>query len=289
MIIARTMSEGDYLRMPTGVADFDSIIKGGLPAGSVVLLLGDVGAGQLEFALTSAAKLGLVKDHPETLNFFLGHSAKQGVLPNTISYMTFSKSKEDILQEVKLSFNSDYFESLRSNLKFKDFSEEYFLKSLVPVSWVGESKSSGLFSSQKGNGDLLEQMVGYFEENAEKSMVIVDSLTDLVLTETIPFLNIIAVLKGLQRMAKRWKSLIYFIMTDGILDKRKQQMIIDSVDGVLMFEWSKYRHTSKRQRYMYVEKFMSVLPHLDQEQISRFATLVTAQSGFVVVNTERVG
>ena len=55
------MSDGDVLRVPTGVADFDSIIQGGMPLGSVVLLLGDVGGGGLEFALTSAAKIGIVK------------------------------------------------------------------------------------------------------------------------------------------------------------------------------------------------------------------------------------
>jgi len=283
------MSDGNYERMPTGVADFDSILKGGLPIGSVVLLLGDVGAGQLEFALTSAAKIGLVKSHPETLDFFLGHAARKCQLPENISYITFSKSKDDILQEVKLSFNIDYYNSLVENLHFKDFSEGYFMRSLVPTKWVHESKIRGLFSPAKGEKALLEDLVNYFDNNAKSSMVIVDSLTDLVLNDSIPFPDLLAVLKGLQRMAKRWKSLIYLIMTDGILDRKQQQMIIDSVDGVLMFEWSKYHHTSKRQRYMYVEKFMSVLPHMEQERISRFATLVTSQSGFVVVNTERIG
>jgi len=108
--------------MPTGVADFDSIIKGGLPAGSVVLLLGDVGAGQLEFSLTSAAKIGMVMEDPKLIDFLLGHAAKKGKLPESIHYITFSKSREDILQEVGLSFNSDYYESLCKNLKFKDFS-----------------------------------------------------------------------------------------------------------------------------------------------------------------------
>lgn len=283
------MSEGKLTRMPTGVADFDSIINGGLPAGSVVLLLGDVGAGQLEFALTSAAKIGLVKNHPETSDFFLGHASRNCYLPENISYITFSKSKDDILQEVKLSFNSDYYQSLSRNLLFKDFSEEYFIRSLVPTNWVGDSGSKKLFSQTKSNKDLMEELIVYLDGNAPRSMVIIDSLTDLVLNESIQFTEVIAVLRGLQRMAKKWKSLIYLIMTDGILDKMKQQMIIDSVDGVLMFEWAKYHHSSKRQRYMYVEKFMSVLPHLDQERISRFATLVTSQSGFVVVNTERVG
>lgn len=275
--------------MPTGVADFDSIIKGGLPAGSVVLLLGDVGAGQLEFALTSAAKIGLVMEDPNALEFFLGHAAKRSTLPEKMSYITFSKSREDILQEVGLSFNRDYYESLTKNLNFKDFSEEYFIRSAVPMSWVGESKKNGLFCDSGEKKNILEEFVNFFDENSKHSMVIVDSLTDLVVNDSVPFSDLVAVLKGLQRMAKKWKSLIYLLLTDEILEKKKQQMIIDSVDGVLMFEWTKYRHTSNRQRYMYVEKFMSVLPHLDQERISRFATLVTSQSGFVVINTERIG
>jgi KaiC/GvpD/RAD55 family RecA-like ATPase len=283
------MSERDLVRMPTGVADFDSIIKGGLPAGSVVLLLGDVGAGQLEFALTSAAKIGLVMENPKSLEFFLGHAAKHGKLPESMSYVTFSKSRDDILQEVGLSFNSDYFESLSNNLKFKDFSEEYFMRSAVPMNWVGGSKRNGLFSDNSEKKGLLEELATFFDENASNSMVIVDSLTDLIVNESIPFNDIIALLKGLQRMAKKWKTLIYFILTDDILEKKKQQMVIDSVDGVLAFEWTKYHHTSLRQRYMYVEKFMSVLPHLDQARISRFATLVTSQSGFIVIDTERVG
>jgi KaiC/GvpD/RAD55 family RecA-like ATPase len=44
------------LKVPTGVPDFDAIIKGGLPEGSVVLLTGDIGAGQQEFIYTSAYK-----------------------------------------------------------------------------------------------------------------------------------------------------------------------------------------------------------------------------------------
>jgi len=287
------MSERDLVRMPTGVADFDSIIKGGLPAGSVVLLLGDVGAGQLEFCLTSAAKIGLVLEDPKTREFFLGNTAaRAGKLPESMHYITFSKSKEDIMQEVGLSFNSDYYESLSKNLKFMDFSEDYFMHSAVPTNWVGGTKRNGLFSNnheEEEKKGLLEKLVNYFDGNSDNALIIVDSLTDLIVNESIEFLDIVAVLKGLQRMAKKWKSLIYFILTDDILEKKKQQMIIDAVDGVLKFEWTKYHHTSLRQRYMYVEKFMSVLPHLDQARISRFATLVTAQSGFIVIDTERVG
>lgn len=281
------MSEGDAQRVPTGVADFDSIIQGGLPSGSVVLLLGDVGGGGLEFALTSAAKIGIVKEFPETRAFMLGDAGKHGQLPDKMCYITFSRSKEDILQEVKMSFNKDFYDSLRHNLLFKDFSKDYFVHTVVPTSWL-DAEASGVFSDKKQDG-LMESLVDFLDTNAPRSLVIVDSLTDLVVSETINFQDVIALLKGIQRMAKKWGSVFYLILTDDILDRKRQQMIIDSVDGVFMFEWAKYHHTSKRQRYLYVEKFMSVLPHLDQERIARFATLITSQSGFVVINTERVG
>ena len=145
-----------------------------------------------------------------------------------------------------------------------------------------------MFSDKKEDG-LLESLVDFLDTNATNSMIIIDSLTDLVVSETVDFQHVVSLLKGMQRMAKKWNSVIYLLLTDEILDKKRQQMIIDSVDGVLKFEWAKFHHTSKRQRYLYVEKFMSVLPHLDQERIARFATLITSQSGFVVINTERVG
>ena len=282
------MSDGKYIRMPTGVADFDSILNGGLPAGSVVLLLGDVGAGQIEFCLTSAAKIGLVLENPKTLEFFLGHAAKRSKLPEKLSYITFSKSKQDILQEVALSFNRDYHESLVKRLDFQDFSEKYFMRTIVPPHWIQETKSKGLFAGGSSDRTLLEDFVAFFDENSMNSIIIVDSLTDLTVNESVSFPDLIAVLKGLKRMAKNWKCLIYLILTDDILDKKKQQMIIDSVDGVLRFEWSKTIHTSNRQRYLYVEKFMPVLAAMEQERIMRFATLVTSQSGFVVIDTERV-
>ncbi len=281
------MSEGDVQRIPTGVADFDSIIGGGLPAGSVVLLLGDVGGGGHEFALTSAAKIGIVKEFPETRSFMLGHAGKAGILPEKLNYITFSRSKDDILREVKLSFNRDFFESLSSGLTFKDFSKGYFMRTVVPTSWTG-SEDGDLFSEVKVD-NVLESLVNFLDSNAPNSLVIIDSLTDLIVSEAIKFEDVVSLLKGIQRMAKKWEAVFYIILTDEILDKRRQQIVIDSVDGVLKFEWAKYHHTSKRQRYLYVEKFTSVLAHLDQERIARFATIITSQSGFVVINTERVG
>jgi KaiC/GvpD/RAD55 family RecA-like ATPase len=252
----------------------------------VVLLVGDLGAGQTEFAMTSASKLSMVKEHPDTAAFILG-AGKDSRLPDKICYITFSRSREEVLAELQSAFNNDFYSSFERIVQFKDFSSSYFRKTLVPRTWAGESSS--IFSSDSTNENVLEGLVNYLDENAPGSMIIVDSLTDLVVSANIEITELVAVLRGMQRVAKRWGGVVYLVLTDKILDESKQRMILDSVDGSLVFEWSRYQNSSKRQRYMYVEKFISLLPHLDKERIARFATIVTAGHGLVVVDTERIG
>jgi KaiC/GvpD/RAD55 family RecA-like ATPase len=252
----------------------------------VVLLVGELGAGQMEFALTSASKLAMVKERPESGGFLLG-AGKDSMLPDKICYITFSRSREDVLEELKEAFNNDFYSAFEKMVHFKDFSSAYFRKTLVPRSWTGESAT--LFSSDPVNDNVLEGLVSFLDENAPGSMIIIDSLTDLVVSANIEITDLVAVLRGMQRVAKKWGGIVYLVLTNNVLDERKQRMIMDSVDGSLVFEWSRYLNTSKRQRYMYVEKFISLLPHLDKERIARFATVVTAQSGLVVIDTERIG
>lgn len=271
-------------RIPTGVADFDSILGGGLPPGSVVLLLGDVGSGFVEFGYTSAAKLSMVREHPDSASFIMGDAAAAGRLPSRIHYATFFKPREEILQEIAFSFNEDFYSSMERNVSFTDFSEYYFEKSVVPPSWVGGGNG---FLLKKPRG-LIDSFIEFLDTHADESLVIVDSLTDLVVSESVDIADIVSMLRGMQRMAKKWKGVIYLLLTAGILDRRKEQMIIDSVDGVLVFEWSRHSNSSKRQRYIYIAKFVSLMPHLDEQRIARFATSLTSGSGLVVIDTERI-
>ena len=277
----------DVKKVPTGVADFDAIIKGGLPQGSVVMLMGDIGAGQHEFIYTSAFKLSTVKEHPYLGESMMGSFCNFEGLPDHICYVTFSRSKHDILREISEGFDSQFYNMLSRKIKFKDLSAHYYKKSLVPPSWTDGDNGGKLFASTPKE-NVLEALIQYLDEAPENAMIIIDSLTDLVVSENIKNTDLVNVLRGLQRAAKNWGGVIYIMLTKGILDARDEQMLIDSVDGVLVFEWSKYHLSSKRQRYMYVEKFMSVLPHLDEKRIARFPTMVTAQSGMTVINMEAI-
>jgi len=191
-----------------------------------------------------------------------------------------------VLQELQNAFNKEFHAAFEKHVKFKDFSEAYFRKTLVPSSWTG-AKPGSLFSASS-NENVLESLVDYLDENAPGSMVVIDSLTDLVVSANIDINELVAVLRGLQRVSKKWGGIIYLVLTDDVLETRKQHMLMDSVDGALVFEWNRSANSSKRQRYMYVEKFISLLPHLDKARIARFATTVSAQSGLVVIDTERI-
>ena len=277
-------SDARSARIPTGVSDFDSILDGGLPPGSVVLLLGDVGSGFVEFAYTSASKISLASERPDSIRYLMGDKAAQGSLLPNIHYVTFFKPKEEILQEVLFSFNQEFHDAFEKKVKFTDFSEYYFEKSVVPASWTG---ADGGFLRKKGKG-IIDSLVEFLDREAANSFIIIDSLTDLFLTGSLEIMDIVAMLRGMQRMAKKWKGVIYVLLTEGILEKRKEQMIIDSVDGVLVFEWSRNTNSSKRQRYIYISKFVSLMPHLDEQRIARFATSLTSQSGLVVIDAERI-
>src|SRR5256886_7317282 len=85
-------------KVPTGIADLDSIVNGGFPSGSTILLSGDVGAGMLEYVYTAASKTALVNARPEDRRYYLGDHCADSELPTPVCYVTFSRSKETILQ-----------------------------------------------------------------------------------------------------------------------------------------------------------------------------------------------
>jgi KaiC/GvpD/RAD55 family RecA-like ATPase len=272
-------------RIPTGVSDFDTIVKGGLPAGSLVLLLGDVGAGQREYVYTSASKIAIVSENPHLRKYYLGSSAENGLLPKRICYISFTRSKADILKEVAISFNPQYVEAMERLTTFKDFSGDYFKRTVVPDSWT-HSVDDNPFGGHSGN--LLEKLVTYLDDNANDSVVVVDSLTDLVESDEVSDDDLIATMKGLQRASKNWNGIVYLLLTQGIMEKKYQQMLMDAVDGVLNFQWRNYLNSSKRQRYMYVEKFLGLMPHLEAERIARFPTMLTCHQGLTILYMERI-
>ena len=271
-------------RIPTGIADLDAIVEGGFPQGSTVLLMGEEGAGLREYVYTSAAKLSLVRETPRARRYYLGTGCDESVLPDRICYVTFARSRDIVLREFASSLNGDYYRAFRRATVFRDFSAPYFRHTVVPASWTEPAAPLG--TPQE---DLLEGLVEFLDDNGPRAMVVLDSLSDFVDAEAIEMRHVVSTVKGLQRAAKKWDGIVYLLLTRDILEPRVERSIVDSVDGCLVFEWSRYVRSSKRQRYLYVEKFTSVLPHLPRERIARFPITITSREGLVVVYLERIG
>ncbi len=274
-------------RIPTGVSDLDGIIKGGVPVGSTVLLFGELGAGNIDFAYTSAAKLIISKLQPERKESLLGYACRESVLPEKVVYITFSRSKDDILREIENAFSEEFYNSISENVIFKDFSQDYFRGTVVPARWSGESDVPS-FLSKSSERNILEGFVNYVDSVGEGAMIIVDSLTDLLINESINPNDVVMTMKGLQRVSKKWNGVVYFLLTKDVVERSLEHMIVDSVDGVFSFTWSKQERSSRRQRYLYVEKFTSLFPHLGDSKIARFVTMVTVDGGYIVINMERI-
>src|SRR5256885_14853549 len=92
-------------KVPTGIADLDSIADGGFPSGSTILLWGDIGAGMQEYVYTAGSKTALVNERPEARLYYLGDRCDDSHLPTQVCYFTFSPPNATILQELAPSFH----------------------------------------------------------------------------------------------------------------------------------------------------------------------------------------
>ena len=109
--------------MPTGITTFDPILDGGVPIGSLVLLLGEMGAGNHEFIYSSIVN---------TLTGIKGVVVPCQIVPKKIQYVTFTRLKEDVQHEIVQSFSSSVSSDALNTIQFNDLSEYYFDRIIVP-------------------------------------------------------------------------------------------------------------------------------------------------------------
>lgn len=284
-------------KIPTGIRSFDSIMGGGIPSGSFLLLLGDVGSGHNEFAYTLAANLAYFKANDTFL-----HSNKtpfdeiktpaplDGIILEKINYLSFVRSKEDVINEMAHALREDYHEHLSDKIEFHDLSEKYFKGSHVPNSWISDETLTSLKRLKRAGAgkDMMESLVEYLGEHAQNSVVIIDSLTDLmrISSNDMQWIDLIAFLKGLQKVSKKWNCVIYALLTAGIFESEKQLEIMDFSDGVMVFKWEELG-VSQRQRTLYIDKFRGILSHLEEENITKFQAFVD-QDGYSISNYRQI-
>ncbi|MCX9085454.1 MAG: hypothetical protein OIN87_11735 [Candidatus Methanoperedens sp.] len=268
------------VRNPTGINSLDQVLKGGLPSGSLVLLLGEVGSGDFEFVISSFARLLSMKGRESKVK-----------LPEKVCYISFTRGKEDVLKEVAFSF-PQFYTMIRDRLEFKDFSKAYFSRSFIPVNWYSSTNEELTFQSLKldeQEKNLMAELIDYLDKNAKGSIVLIDSLTVLAqyCLARMEWKDMIIFLRGLQKASKQWGGIVYAILSEGIFETEKQEEIQECMDGVMTFEWD-HQGNSKRQRIMYMKKFRGLLPVLDEDNIVNFEIQISSQRGFEVSNIKRV-
>jgi KaiC/GvpD/RAD55 family RecA-like ATPase len=268
---------------PTGVSSFDPVIKGGIPAGSFVLLLGEVGAGSAEFVYTSMLMLAQMKRDQVQLK-------PNYRLPDKIVYISFTKIRENVLQSIS-TLNVGDVAAVDGMLEFVDLSGDYFAKTQVPRHWTTTGRTTlENYKTVAKNKTLFESLIDTLETHAPGNLVIIDSLTDILrgpTPEHVTWNDLVSLLKGIERMSKQWNSSIYALLTAHIFAPSMEEEVSDCADGVLVFGWEAIGN-NQRQRMMYIRKFRGLMPYLEDDNVVRFETRVSASQGFEVSNLREI-
>jgi archaellum biogenesis ATPase FlaH len=294
----------DLKIMPTGISSLDGPIGGGFPSGSLVLLVGEIGSGYNEFAMTSSVMLAATKAGKLTRP-----PGDNIVLPEEIWWVTFTRKQEDLMSEMAPSFDGDLYDLFNKQSNFKDLSEAFFATSSVPLEWVSKRQVNeenngeilatvgkmlaGVYnladrqiSKPKG---LLNSLADFLTKKGPNNVVILNTLTDLAMlyseAET-DWYEFMIFLRGLQRATKEWGGIIYASLDANLLEKHMEQEIAACVDGVLNFEWVQ-AGPSERRRTLYIKKFRR-LPSSAMGASMRFNVNLTSNVGLQVTKTELI-
>jgi len=222
----------DFLtrKMPTGIASLDPVLDGGVPPGSVMLLLGDLGAGSYEFTYSSVVN---------TLNLMKGSAPENRLAPQEIRYITFTRIKDDVRQEILSSFHITGLEGLVDTIRFDDLSELYFDNSVVPDEWYSHSNVITRLQKRANQDSLLVQLANVINSITPGSLLILDSITDVATQSAVPGFwgNLTGFLRGLQRISKQRGITTYLLLSRGILASSQERELADIADAVLLFKW----------------------------------------------------
>ncbi|MCK9592557.1 MAG: hypothetical protein M0Q91_11175 [Methanoregula sp.] len=263
-------------KMPTGIESLDPILDGGVPPGSVILLIGDIGAGNYEFVYSSLVN---------TLKVRKGDVPEAASVPKEVRYVSFTRLKEDVKQEIINSLNIESLQDLVDMIEFDDLSDHYFDDSIVPDDWYSRGDIKSRMQMRSGHESIFVRLSKVIESAETESLVVLDSVTELATRCNTPALwnNLTAFLRGLQRVAKQRSITLYLLLSRGILDSSRENELEDIADAVLLFKWEESTG-ARRQRVMYFEKFRGVMPHLEERDLVKFAVRISTTSGFEVSN-----
>ncbi|QSW99075.1 RAD55 family ATPase [Haloterrigena alkaliphila] len=275
-------------RLPLGISRLDRMIGGGAPAGSVVLLAGEAGAGAREFCYTSAAMNGLAGSDPDQFDRYYGDLESGTTLPDAVHYVSFTDERDAIVDEMRFVLDDDLVDAGMAGVSVVELAETYFQLTPVPTDWYSDRTTdiTGL-GDRADRRDVLEALGDYLTDHAAGNLVVIDSLTDLVSAaeDRFAWADLTVLLKGLKRAAHRWGGVILLLVNAETLEPTELGRLKEATDGTLLFEWES--GGSERARTLVVEQFRGVLSRLEDEDIVQFETEIH-DGGFDISNVRKI-
>ena len=275
-------------RIPFGVRRLDTTVGGGAPSGSVVLLSGQAGAGAREFMYTAALMNSLIEGDPDLFDLYYGGLAEDAIGPEEVHYISFTSEKRQLENEMALAIDDEIVDAAIDGIRFHDLSAEYFRLSPVPREWYsGRTQSISELGGTQGRRDVPEALGDTLTEHASGSLVIIDSIADLIETSTddLTWDDVPVLLKGISRAAFEWGGLVLVYASRESLDEIRHGQLVNAADGTLVFEWESGGST--RDRTMIVKQFRGVLSRIESEDIVQFETEI-GESGFDISDVRKI-
>jgi KaiC/GvpD/RAD55 family RecA-like ATPase len=274
--------------LPTGISRLDTLFGGGAPAGSVVLLAGEVGAGAREFMYTSAVMNALATADPEQFELYYGDLDDEARLPSDIHYLSFTSDRSALVEEMSFAMDESLVEAAVEDLSFADLSNEYFQLSQVPTEWYADRTADiTSLGDSHDRRNVLDATGDYLTDNGPGNLVCVDSVTDLVSAASgeMEWADISLLMKGLKKASARWQGLVLLLANRKTLDDQQMGTLMEAADGTLVFEWE--TGGSERARTLFVQSFRGVLSRLEEENIIRFETEIH-DGGFDISDVRKI-
>ncbi|KAA9396980.1 HTR-like protein [Haloarcula sp. CBA1130] len=275
-------------RIPFGIRQLDSIINGGAPAGSVVLLSGEAGAGSREFMHTSALINGLEQVDGELHDLYYGDRSADAVAPEEVHYISFTTNESQLVSEMRLAMDDDVVDKGSQAVEFHDLSERYFHISPVPRDWyASETASITDLRARHEREDLLGTLGMVLNEVATGNLVVIDSLSDLVSAtdEEVSWSDISSLVQGIQKAAHQWGGLILLHVNPETLSSVQHGQLVDASHGTMEFAWESGGST--RARTLVVQQFRGVLSQIEDEDIVQFETEL-GDAGFDISDVRKI-
>ncbi|RNJ26612.1 RAD55 family ATPase [Halosegnis longus] len=275
-------------RIPFGIRRLDTTIGGGAPAGSLVLLSGEAGAGAREFAYTSAAMNALQAVDEDLFDLYYGEVTEGTQPAPNIHYISFTAEGPRLRREMEFVLDEEITDAATENITFHDLSTEYFRISPVPRDWYSNRTAS--ITSLGGDEDrstVPEALGDVLSDHATENLVVIDSLTDLISAagEDMSWADIPKLLKGITRAAYEWGGLVLVLLNHETLSTERHGQLVDAADGSFLFEWESGGST--RARTLVVRQFRGILSAIEDEDIVQFETEI-GDAGFDISDVRKI-